>query len=112
MSLEWLGDIGIIVSVIATTAFIIGYVFLAPFYRTAIGWSLLASKSWICLLSWFAFLRTTLEISDDSLAVQILRVVIWIGLPVISVSTFWVLLVRGQVISHRRRVRRAPEEVN
>lgn len=103
MSLEWLGDVGIIISVIATTLFIIGYVTLAPFYRRPIGWSLLASKTWICLAAWLAFFRSTMDVSAGSTVIQILRAMLWIGLPVISVSTFWVLLVREQVKSRQAK---------
>lgn len=111
MSLELLGDIAVVVSMVMATLFVIGYVFLAPFYRTPIGWSLLASKSWIAGITWMAFLRTTMEVPEENGGIQILRAALWVMLPVISVSTFWVLLVRSQVRSHRRRVRsQAPGE--
>lgn len=109
--MEWMGDAAILISVLTTTAFVIGYVALAPFYRSPIGWSLLASKTWIAGIAWLAFLRTTLEVPGDNKAVQILRLALWAMLPIISISTFLVLLVRGQVKSHRRRVQhQAPGE--
>lgn len=110
MNLEWLGTMGIAISVIATTAFVIGYLFLAPWHRSLIGVSLMASKTWIAGIAWLAALRTIFHVDDSSTGFLALRAALWVGLPVISVLTLWALLIRGQVRSHRRRVERSPEE--
>lgn len=98
MNLEALGDAAIVVSVIFTTLFIMGYAFLAPWWRSAIGRSLLMSKTWIAALCWMAFLRTTLHIDEGNTALEILRFGVWVFLPVITVYTFWALLVKEQIL--------------
>jgi len=98
VSLEALGDVALVVSVIATTLFIIGYALLAPWWKTAIGRSLLLSKTWIAALSWMGFLRTTLEVSPDNFVLEVLRAGIWVLLPIITVYTCWALLIKEQII--------------
>lgn len=98
MSVEALGDAAIVVSVIFTTLFIMGYAFLAPWWRTAIGRSLLLSKSWIAALCWMAFLRTTMDVDADNPVLVALRFTVWVLLPVITVYTFWALLVKEQIL--------------
>lgn len=103
MTLEALGDAAIVVSVIFTTLFILGYLLLAPWWRTAIGRSLVLSKAWIAALCWMAFLRTTLGVDGDNISLVVLRAFVWVLLPVITVYTFWALLVKGQIVRGRRK---------
>jgi hypothetical protein len=103
LSLERLGDAAIIISVFGTSMFILGYGSLAPWWRTSIGRSLLLSKSWICAITWLAFLRTVADVSEDNYSVSILRTIVWVLLPVVSVYTFWALLVKGQIVRGRRK---------
>lgn len=107
MSLERLGDAALIVSLVFCTAFIIGFYTLVPWYRSDIGRSLFLSKTWITVIVWMSFLRTTMEISLDNPAVLIMRTFLWVTLPVISVYTFWALLWKGQI----RRIRRERQNV-
>lgn len=105
MNLESIGTIGIAISVIAANAFVIGYLFLAPWYRSLIGISLLASTSWIAGIAWLASLRTIWDVNTEGSLFLGLRAALWVGLPVISVLTLWALLIRGQVRSHKRQVK-------
>lgn len=107
MSLEDLGTIGLIISVIATTTFVLGYAILAPWYRSAIGISLMASKAWLAGISWLASLGYVFGTDRDSIPYLALRAGLWISLPVVSVMTLYALLIRSQVRSHRRRVRKS-----
>jgi hypothetical protein len=103
LSLEQLGDAALIVGVVFSTAFIIGYSMLVPWYKSEIGRSLFLSKTWICCIVWMSFLRTTLEVPLDNGAILVLRTAIWVGLPIITIYTFWALLVNGQIRRFRRR---------
>ena len=103
MDLQVLGTIGIMVSVIATSVFVIGYLFLAPWYRSAIGISLVASKSWLAGISWLAALNYAFGVSTDSAVYLSLRAGLWVALPFVSVGTLYALLIRSQVRSRRRR---------
>jgi hypothetical protein len=98
VSLEALGDAAIVVSVIFTTLFILGYATLAPWWKTAIGRSLFLSKSWMAALSWMAFLRTTMDVDSENGVLVVLRFGVWVLLPVITVYTFWALLVKEQIL--------------
>ncbi len=110
MDIEVLGTIGIVVSVISTTLFVLGYFFLAPWYRSAIGVSLMTSKSWLAGISWLAALNYIFDVSGDSTLYLVLRAVLWVTLPLVSVGTLYALLIQGQVKSHRRRVSKSPGE--
>lgn len=105
MDLQALGTLGIVISVIATSAFVIGYLFLAPWYRSAIGISLVASKSWLAGISWLAALNYLFGVDTSSPLYLALRAALWVALPFVSVATLYALLIRGQVRvrSERRR---------
>lgn len=110
MGWEVIGTIGSIVSVIAATAFVIGYATLAPWYRSDIGRSLMISKTWICGVAWYAMLRAVLDPESNN-AFLVLRAVVWLALPIVSCYTLWALLIKVQVRSHRKRSRKArPKE--
>lgn len=102
MTLEWLGTAGIVVSVAATSIFVIGYLVLAPWYRSRIGISLMFSKSWICGISWLAAMRYLFGLGDGSDVYLALRAVLWATLPFMSVLTLWALLIGQQVKSSRK----------
>ncbi len=107
--IKQIGDIFIVVSMFFSTTFIIGYVCLSPWWKSGIGRSLLASNAWIMGISWLAFLSNTLAIDKDFTFYVILRTALWLGLPLISIGTFWSLLVKVQIkeqIAIRKRNRR------
>ncbi len=102
MSLEGLGDLGIVLSVFLASAFIVGYGILAPWYKSEIGRSLFLSKSWTAGLCWLAFFRTTLDIPAENSYVETYRAVLWAALPFVVGYTLWALLWKGQIRRRRR----------